>query len=465
MELNEQNNWQNCLQLIKQHIPSEHYVTWFEPLQFVSFQEGVLKVGVPTRFFAEYFDQQYVGYFMQAVHHCFGNGNIKLQYAVAQQRAENIQPEPIIVTPKKEENKKDLNRYSFSQQPQRSALPPLDSQLNMRYTFNNFVEGGSNKLSRSVGLSIAENPGRSAFNPFFLYGPSGVGKTHLVNAIGVKIKQKDPNKRVLFVSAHVFKTQFTDSVRHNTMNDFINFYQSIEVLIIDDIQEITTSKTQMAFFHIFNHLQQNNRQIIITCDRPPVLFEGIEERMLTRFKWGMVVEMEKPDTKLRRDILITKIRRDGLEDVIPADVVQYIAQNVESSVRELEGIINSIMAYSVVDNCEIDLKLTHRVVARAVNLEKREISIEDIVSAVSQHFGVKGKDLSSKSRKQSIVIARQTAMFLVHKYTEAPYSQIGKNFGKRDHSTVLYSCNQVARRISVDKDFRKEIEELEAELK
>ena len=327
------------------------------------------------------------------------------------------------------------------------------------------MEGGSNKLSRSVGLSIAENPGKSTFNPFFLYGPSGVGKTHLVNAIGVRIKQIYPDKRVLFVSAHVFKTQYTDSVIHNTQNDFINFYQTIDVLIIDDIQEITTSKTQMAFFHIFNHLQQNNRQIIITCDRPPVLFEGIEERMLTRFKWGMTVEMEKPDTKLRRDILISKIRRDGLVEVIPTDVVQYIAQNVESSVRELEGIINSIMAYSVVDNCEIDLQLAQRVVARAVNLEKKELSADDISAAVCQHYGVKQKDLATKSRKQTMVQARQLAMYLIHKYTETTYSQIGRIFGKRDHSTVLYACNQVARRISVDKTYRREVEELEGVLK
>lgn len=465
MDNSEQTPWQNCLQLIKQHVPSEHYVTWFEPLQFVSFVNGELKVGVPTRFFAEYFDRHYVSYFMQAVHYCFGSEGIKLQYVIAPPAVANEQPTPILNAPPAAQENKEINRYTFVQQPARNSLPPLDSQLNMRYTFDNFVEGGSNKLSRSVALNIADNPGRSAFNPFFLYGPSGVGKTHLVNAIGVTIKQKTPDKRVLFVSAHVFKTQYTDSVRHNTINDFINFYQSIDVLIIDDIQEISTSKTQMAFFHIFNHLQQNNRQIIITCDRPPVLFEGIEERMLTRFKWGMVVEMEKPDTTLRRDILVSKIRRDGLGEVIPKEVVQYIAQNVDSSVRELEGIINSIMAYSVVDNCEIDLQLAHRVVARAVNLEKRELTVEDIMSAVSQHFGLKNKDLTSKSRKQAIVVARQTAMFLVNKYTEMSYKQIGRNFGKRDHSTVLYSCNQIAHRIGVDKVFRKEIEELEAVLK
>ena len=456
-------NWQDCMKFFKQNIPSDLFAAWFEPLQYISFEQGELKVGVPNRTFAELFDKSYVNYFMQVVHHYMGSG-IKLQYIIKKAPLGNIAPEPLLnmVTKRQE---KEINRYRVTPQQESQALPPLDSQLNRRYTFDNFVEGDSNKLSRSVGLSIAETPGRSAFNPFFLYGPSGVGKTHLVNAIGVRIKENDPNKRVLFVSAHVFKTQYTDSVIHNTQNDFINFYQSIEVLIIDDIQEITTSKTQMAFFHIFNHLQQNNRQIIITCDRPPVLFEGIEERMLTRFKWGMVVEMEKPDTKLRREILISKIKRDGLQKVIPADVVQYIAQNVESSVRELEGIINSIMAYSVVDNCEIDLQLTQRVVARAVNLEKKELTADDITSAVCQRYGTKPKDLTSKSRKQAIVQARQIAMFLIHKYTETTYSQIGRMFGKRDHSTVLYACNQVGRRIGVDKNFRRDVEELEGILK
>lgn len=454
--------WQNCIDFFKQNVPNDIYVAWFEPIQFVSYEGGGLKIKVPSRSFAEMFDTNYVNYFMQVVHHYMGAG-IKLEYIIEKDPITNAVPEPLFKTQPTANKGKEINRYRVT--PQQNELPPLESQLNRRYTFDNFVEGSSNKLSRSVGLSIADDPGKSAFNPFFLYGPSGVGKTHLVNAIGVHIKEKNPNKRVLFVSAHVFKIQYTDSVIHNTQNDFINFYQSIEVLIIDDIQEITTSKTQMAFFHIFNHLQQNNRQIIITCDRPPVLFEGIEERMLTRFKWGMVVEMEKPDTKLRRDILISKIRRDGLQEVIPTEVVQYIAQNVESSVRELEGIINSIMAYSVVDNCEIDLQLTQRVVARAVNLERKELSADDIASTVCQRYGVKTKDLASKSRKKAIVQARQLAMFLIHKYTETTYSQIGRQFGKRDHSTVLYACNQVGHRIGVDKEFRREVEELEGVLK
>jgi chromosomal replication initiator protein len=341
--------------------------------------------------------------------------------------------------------------------------PPLDPQLNPHYTFKNFVEGKSNKLARSVALAIAENPGQSTFNPFFLYGPSGVGKTHLVNAIGVRLKEMQPDKRVLFVSAHVFKQQYTESVLQNKQNDFMNFYQSVEVLIIDDIQEATTPRTQQTFFHIFNHLQQNGRQIIITCDRPPALFEGIEERMLTRFKWGMIAELEKPDTALRRDILTAKVKRDGLS--FPKDVIQYISQNVESSVRELEGIINSIMLYSLVDNCDINLQLAAKVVSRAINLEKKDLTIESITNTVAKHYGVKAKELYAKSRKQVIVNARQVAMYLSHKYTETSYKQIGRTFGGRDHSTVIHSCNLVAARIKADKDFRHEVESIESTLK
>ena len=450
MDTTAEAKWQNCLNIIRQKLPNEHFSIWFEPIKYVSYENGVLTLGVPNKYVPAYVEKNFMEVYRNALIAAFGP-NFNLMYRIApqpsQQAAEAAQSE---------------SPYKVNT-PQQHEMPPIDPQLNRRYTFENFVQGESNKLSLSVAMSIAETPGRSAFNPFFLYGPSGVGKTHLVNAIGVRIRELYPEKRVLFVSAYVFKTQYTDSVRHNTRNDFINFYQTIDVLIIDDIQEITTENTQMAFFQIFNQLQHNNRQIIITCDRPPVLFEGIQERMLTRFKWGMVAEMEKPDAQLRRNILISKIRRDGLD--IPRDVLQYIAQNVESSVRELEGIINSIMAYSVVDNCEIDLHLAQRVVARAVNLEKRELTLDDISAAVCKRYGMKMKDLQSKSRKQAIVQARQLAMFLCHKYTDVTYTQIGRDFGKRDHSTVLHACNQVARRMGTDKDYRKDVEELEATLK
>lgn len=451
MESSPQDKWRNCLLFIQQNLPAEHFATWFEPMKFVDFKDGLLTIGVPNRFLPDYVEAHFLHVFKRALSEQFGT--FKLQYTYPQEKRPPI--------PQKTPSHSEADASRTPQQ--RGVLPPLDPQLRPTYTFANFVKGESNKLALSVALNIADVPGKSTFNPFFLYGPSGVGKTHLANAIGLRILERHPEKRVLFVTAHLFKTQFTDSIIHNTQNDFINFYQTIDVLIIDDIQEITTSKTQMAFFHIFNHLQQNSRQIIITCDRPPALFEGIEERMLTRFKWGMVAEMEKPDTSLRRAILLSKIKRDGLH--FPAEVVNYIATNVQSSVRELEGIINSVMAYSVVDNCEVDIELTKRVVARAINLEKKELTDDVITENVCQHYGLKPRDLCSKSRKQPIVQARQIAMYLCHKYTGITYCQLGRRFGGRDHSTVLYACNQVARRISVDKKFRKEVEDLESQLK
>ncbi len=447
MKQHVQGRWDVCLQYIQSNLPEQTFRTWFASMKFVSLDGDKLTVSVPNRFVYEYIDEHYLELISKALHQEFG-ANVQLIYRFEQQTPTQ-QPLPEETTAVK--------------QPLKQALPPIDSQLNPCYTFENFVEGVSNKLARTVGLSIAEKPGQATFNPFFLYGPSGVGKTHLANAIGVRLRERYPEKRVLFVSAHVFRTQYTESVIRNTFNDFINFYQTIDVLIIDDIQELTTAKTQQAFFHIFNHLQQNRRQLVITCDRPPVLFEGIEERMLTRFKWGMIAELERPDTALRKAILQSKIRRDGLK--ISREVVQYIAENVESSVRELEGVINSIMAYSIVDNCNIDLALAERIVARAVNLERKELTPESISQTVGQHYGVKQKEMVSKSRKQNISQARQVAMYLIHKYTGQSYSQIGRIFGGRDHSTVLHACNQVARRISVEKDFRHEIEAIEAALK
>lgn len=446
--------WQEFLDCLRNQVSPQDFSTWFSVLKMIRFANGELFVGVPNRFFPEIIEQRFAGELKSALAQAYGP-SARLHYQVVNPEAGG-----------NSEHERELQVRENKQEvitPQTRRVLPLDPNLNPSYTFDNFLEGEANRLSRSVGLNISENPGRGSFNPFFLYGPSGVGKTHLANAIGVRTKQLHPEMRVLFVSAHVFKTQYTESVRKNTQNDFINFYQTIDVLIIDDIQEITTAKTQLAFFHIFNHLQQNNRQIVITCDRPPVLFEGIEERMLTRFKWGMVAEMERPDVKLRRDILRSKIKRDGL--TFPENVISFIAKNVESSVRELEGIVNSIMAYSVVDNCEIDLALAERVVARAVNLEKKQLTADDIIQTVAQHFSLKAKDLISKSRKQAIVRARQLAIFLCHKYTDMPYLQIGQRFGGRDHSTIIYSCNQVTKDLSTVKDYRRTLEEIEAKLK
>ena len=433
-----QSKWNQCVERLKQLLPADDFAQTVGQLTFVEFAEGKLRIGVPSREVAASIDKSSHATTIGAIlAETFGNG-IRIAYS--------------LVAPS-------------SPLPKKRTFPPLDPQLNRHYTFENFVSGASNKLALSVARSIADKPQGNTFNPFFIYGPSGVGKTHLANAIGVNVLERNPEMRVLFVSAHVFKTQYTESVVKNNFNNFINFYQSIDVLIIDDVQEISTAKTQQAFFHIFNHLQQSSRQIIMTCDRPPVKLEGMEDRMLTRFKWGMVAEMEMPDATLRLDIVKAKLKRNGIRTGFSQEVISYISENVVSSVREIEGVINAIMAYSIVDSHEIDLELVKRIVARMVNLEKREITMENVLQTITEQLGTTQKELFSKSRKQSLVKSRQLAMYLTHKYTNMAYAEIGRRFGGRDHTTVIHACTQISTRISSDADYRHQVEELEGMLK
>jgi len=294
----------------------------------------------------------------------------------------------------------------------------------------------------------------------FIYGPSGCGKTHLVNAIGMRAKQLYPQKRVLYISARLFQVQYTNSVRNNTTNDFINFYQTIDILIVDDIQEwMTAIKTQDTFFHIFNHLFRNGKRIILASDRPPVDLKGMNERLLTRFACGLIAELEKPNVELCVDILHNKIRRDGL--TIPEDVIRYIAQTANGSVRDLQGVINSLLAYSVVYNCDIDMRLAERVIKRAVKVDNEPLTVDEILERVCEHFSVTTTAVNSRSRKRDIVTARQVSMYLSQKYTKMPASRIGKLIGNRDHSTVIHSCTQVEKRLKTDKMFSAELGTIE----
>ena len=339
----------------------------------------------------------------------------------------------------------------------------LDPQLNPNYNFENFIKGSSNEFSRTVGETVAKNPART-FNPLFLYGPSGVGKTHLTNAIGTRIKELYPEKRVLYVSAHLFLAQYTDSIRTKHFNDFISFYQTIDVLIIDDIQEFAgVTKTQNTFFHIYNHLHQNGKQLILTSDRAPIMLQGMEDRLLTRVKWGLVAELEKPDTELRRNILRNKIRKDGLN--IPESVVNYIAENVNESVRELEGIIHSLLAQSILYNREKDMDLAERIIRKAVRIENKPITIDNIISKVCAHYDLDESVIHTKSRKREIVQIRHIAMYLAKKHTEISASKIGMLIGNRDHATVLHACKTVKDLIEINKSFKSDIEEIEAALK
>ena len=455
--------WNACLDIIRDNVPEQTYKTWFCPIVPLKFEDNTLYLQVPSQFFYEFLEEKFLDLLRQTIHKVFGEG-AKLMYSVM---VVKNPPTAVPLPPHAGASSSTLSaqrKVVTKDIPQTPQIAELDPHLNRDYNFDTFIEGESNKLSRSVAEAVALNPAKTIFNPLFFYGASGVGKTHLVNAIGTKIKELYPNKRVLYVSAHLFQVQYTDSVRNNTVNDFINFYQTIDVLIIDDIQEFAgVTKTQNTFFHIFNHLHQNGKQLILTSDRSPVLLQGMEERLITRFKWGMVAELEKPTVELRRDILCNKIRRDGLQ--FPPEVIDYIAENVSDSVRDLEGIVISIMAHSTIYNRDIDLDLAQRIVKKVTHNENKAVTIDDIIRTVCSHYGLDTSAIHTKSRKRDVVQARQVAMYLAKNYTDLSAARIGSLIGNKDHATVLYACKTIKELREVDKGFQTEMEEIVASLR
>ena len=463
VQLNAQ--WKQCLQLIKDNVTEQQFATWFEPILFEMFDKDThtILVQVPSLFIYEYLEENYVDLLNKVITRVFGKG-IRLNYRVVTDKAHNLTQDLQSENEEHVETKLPTNRGNQSPTPLDIAPQEIDSQLDLHKSFSNYIEGDSNKLPRSIGLSIAEHPNTTQFNPMFIYGPSGCGKTHLINAIGLKIKQLYPQKRVLYISARLFQVQYTNSVLNNTTNDFIGFYQTIDVLIVDDIQEwITSIKTQDTFFHIFNHLFMNGKRIVLACDRPPVELKGMNDRLLTRFSCGLIAELEKPNIQLCIDILNSKIKRDGLN--IPDEVVQFIAQTANGSVRDLQGIINSLLAYSVVYNSNVDMRLAERVIKRAVKIDDEPLTIDEILDKVCAHFNVTTNAVNSRSRKQDIVLARQVSMYLAQKFTKMPAKRIGKLVGGRDHSTVLHSCSQIEKRLEVDKGFNAELSSIENSFK
>lgn len=457
--------WQRCLTIIRDNVSVTAFNTWFSNTKPASYTGNVLTIFVPSQFVYEYIEEHYVDLLSSAIYRIFGN-TTQLNYRIltdgqnhltvdqkSEKRPNNVTP----IEQKKSDNKTPGNIAVATQD--------LDPMLRSNYSFENFIEGLSNKLPRTAAESIALNPGKTVFNPLFLYGASGVGKTHLANAVGLKVKELYPEKRVLYVSAHLFKVQYTDSVRKNTLNDFINFYQSIDVLIIDDIQEfVGVEKTQNTFFHIFNHLHQNGKQLIMTCDRPPIMLQGIEERLITRFKWGLTAEIERPNLALRRSILMDKVRRENIN--LDANVLEYIAENVTDSVRELEGILISLMAHATIYGRDIDMTMAERIISKAVRIVEKEVTIEEIVRGTCDYYHVKEETIYTSSRKREIVLARQMAMFLTHKLLpNLSLAKIGQQIGSKDHSTVLHACRTIEEQIGVDKAMQLAIEDIEAKLK
>ena len=465
MKVSPDNRWGKSLALIRQNVTQQQFETWFKPIVFEHYNEATktILVQVPSLFVSEYLEENFLNLLKTVLYRSFGEG-AQLTYRVVTDKehklTQDLEADPTDAEPRKERSGANLSPSPMDV----DKAADIDTQLDPHLNFKNYVEGTSNKLARSLGLSIAEHPSQPQFNPMFIYGPSGCGKTHLINAIGLRCKQLYPEKRVLYISARLFQSQFVDANLHSSINDFIRFYQTIDMLIVDDIQEwVNATKTQDTFFHIFNHLFRNGKRILLVSDRPPVDLKGMNERLLTRFSCGLIAELEKPNVELCTDILKAKIRRDGLH--IPDEVIRFIASTANGSVRDLEGVVNSLLAYSVVYNSNVDMRLAERVIKRAVKVDDNPLTVDEILDTVCNHFSVTLSAVNSKSRKHDLVIARQVTMYLAQKYTKMPASRIGRLVGNRDHSTVIHSCAQVENRLKVDSSFKEEVNSIEVSFK
>jgi len=460
--------WSRCLEFIKDNITEQPFSTWFAPIVPVELEGNTLKIKVPSKFFCEWLEENYISLLKSAMTFTLGV-NSRLVY--------------IIDTPLTKEQLPSTNRPELAKQTLTLAtetkdpglknpfvIPGIreitvDPQLNLHQNFDNFVEGASNRLARSAGMAVANKPGGTAFNPLFIFGGVGLGKTHLAHAIGVDIKEKYPKKKVLYVSAEKFTQQFISASTakdkdKNTLNDFIHFYQLIDVLIVDDIQFLSGKvKTQDAFFHIFNHLHQNGKQVILTSDKAPVDLFDIEQRLLSRFKWGLSAELQTPDYETRYKILENKFYNDGAE--IGEDIIAYLAENIRTNVRELEGVSNSLIAQAAFNRKEYSIELAQSIIDKSVKNNRNDLTIDHIQQIIADYFGLDIESLHSKTRKRNVVQARQLAMFFSKKYTKNSLSTIGSQIGQRDHATVLHACKTVENLIETDRAFKKYVSDLE----
>jgi len=467
--------WQSCLSIIKDNVSPISFKTWFEPIVPVKLEKSILTIQVPSPFFYEYLEEQYIDILRKTLRKELGT-DAKLEYSVVMENNNFVNSKPYTVkfpTQNKTELKNKPVSIPVNNQEYQIKNPfvipgikklYVDPQLNPDNTLANFVEGECNRLARSAGLAVSHAPGKTAFNPLFLYGNSGLGKTHLAQAIGIEAKQKFPEKTVLYVNAAKFQTQFVEAIRNNNKNDFLHFYQMIDILIIDDVQEFAgKEKTQDIFFHIFNHLHQSGKQLIFTSDKPPVELQGLEQRLLSRFKWGLSADLQSPDFETRIAILKKKIYNDGI--IVPDEVIEYIASNITNNIRELEGALISLLAQSTLNKKEITLELASEMIDKLVKNTKKEISIDYIQKTVCEYFGLPSDVLQTKTRKREIVQARQIAMYFSKGMTKSSLSTIGSIIGGKDHATVLHACKTVNNLMDTDKRFKSQIEDIERRLK
>lgn len=465
--------WSNCLKLIKDNVNPQSFKTWFEPIKPLKLENNVLTIQVPSQFFYEWLEEHYVTLLRKTLKQELGS-NSRLEYNIIVENSNSGQKPYTINMPTNNAVKADPNEVGIPLNISTNIKNPfiipglkkinIDSQLNPNYTFENFIEGDCNRLARSAGFAVANKPGGTAFNPLMVFGGVGLGKTHLVHAIGNHIKQMNKNKFVLYVSSEKFMNQFIDSTKNNSYNDFLNFYQYLDVLIVDDVQFFAKKeKTQEIFFQIFNHLHQSGKQLILTCDRPPKDLKDMDERLLSRFKWGLSADLGTPDFETRVAILEHKMYADGI--TLSKEVVEYVAHNIDTNIRELEGALISLLAQASLNRKEIDLDLAKQMMKNFVKNVSKEISIEFIQKTVCDYFNIPVDLVKSKTRKREIVQARQISMFFAKDMTKASLKNIGMHFGGRDHSTVIHACQTVNDLMDTDKKFRLDVEEISKRIK
>ncbi|MDR0829111.1 MAG: chromosomal replication initiator protein DnaA [Prevotellaceae bacterium] len=453
--------WENCLEIIHDNVSEDVFTTWFKPVIALNYENKELVLQVPSMFFYEYIEEKFADLLRATLDRVFGR-DTNLMYRVLVDKSNSATTDvPTSAPMPKNDRRREIPEF---RSPFANVVRhDIDSQLNSNYTFDNFVEGKSNKLARNAALSITANPGKTIFNPLFVYGNSGVGKTHLAHAIGLETKRLHPESRVLYVSANLFMIQYTDAVRQNTTNDFLNFYQSLDMLIIDDIHEFMQKQgTQNTFFHIFNQLHQLGSQIVLTCDRAPGSLQGMEERLLTRFRWGLTTEIGRPDSTLCKAILQSKIYRDGYK--INEEVIDFIAENVNETIRDLEGVLISLLAHSTINDEEITIPLVEKVIG--ITAKRKQITVDVICGVICDFYGITREQLDSATRKREIAQPRQIAMYLSRKHIpKKSYDSIGASIGNRNHATVMHAENLIRDLRKIDKQLDAEIATLEKKIK
>ncbi|MFN6037494.1 MAG: chromosomal replication initiator protein DnaA [Bacteroidota bacterium] len=466
--------WKNCLDVIKDNVNAQNFKTWFEQIKPVKLASNILTIQVPSQFFYEWLEEHYITLLKKTIRKELGNEG-KLEYSIVMENAYGRTEKPITMKVPTM-NSRELKNPAVNMPLDISSNPiknpfvipglkkvTVESQLNPKYGFENFVEGDCNRLARSAGFAVANKPGGTAFNPLLIYGGVGLGKTHLAQAIGIDIKKNFPNKTVLYVQSEKFISQFIDAVKNNNQNDFIHFYQMIDALIIDDVQYFAgKEKTQDVFFHIFNHLHQTGKQIVLTSDRAPVELQGIEQRLLSRFKWGLSADLQAPGLETRIGIIEKKIYNEGIE--LPKEVVEYLGYSITSNVRELEGALISLLAQSSLNKKTITLELAKQMIDKFVKSTAREVSIDYIQKVVCDYFDLPIDLMKSKTRKREVVQARQIAMYFAKNMTKSSLATIGLHCGGKDHATVLHACRTVNNLMDTDKRFRSYIDELEKKI-